>query len=278
MLNNNSLIGHSGCKLELQENENGFVVIKTSKDINYNRRLKSQYEKQKNYKGLFRAPKVFYFRDSETHLASFCMEYINGLKLSEYLAISDIESLKNIAEKIKILIHSENKYDSGAKNLVLSKIKDLKNILSTKEKTILKSIKKLEDFDWRYCINSECHGDLTLENIILKDKEFYLIDFLDSFYDSWLIDIAKIFQDLECYWSYRGYDKIDENLKARLLILKEIIINDILSMKDGKNILITIYHFLLINLLRILPYTKDENTKLYLYKEIDKINNIIENL
>lgn len=272
------LKGHSGCKLEILEDRDNVFVVKTSKDTKYNKRLKTQCEKQKKYRGVFKTPKVFYFKDSDVQLASFLMEYISGLKLSDYLAVSSAESLKDIAEKIKTLISTKNNYDINARDIILLKIKDLKKIIFSKNSIILKSIKKLEDFNWKYCIKSECHGDLTFENIIFKDGEFYLIDFLDSFYDSWLIDIAKIFQDLDCRWSYRDYEEIDENLKARLFTLKEIIINYILSIKDGKNILITIYHFLLLNLLRILPYTKDKNTRNYLYKEIEKINNIIKKI
>lgn len=272
------LKGHSGCKLEIQEDQNNIFVVKTSKNIEYNKRLKAQCEKQKKYRGVFKTPKVFYFKNSDAQSAFFSMEYINGLKLSDYLAVSSAESLRDIAEKIKTLISVENSYDINAKDVILLKIEDLKKIIPSKNSIILTSIKKLEDFNWQYCVKSECHGDLTFENIIFKDGEFYLIDFLDSFYDSWLIDIAKIFQDLDCGWSYRDYKEIDENLRARLLTLKEIIINYIFSINNGRNILITIYHFLLLNLLRILPYTKDKNIRKYLYKEIKKINNIIKKI
>ena len=39
-----------------------------------------------------------------------------------------------------------------------------------------------------------CHGDLTYENMIIKQNNLYFIDFLDGYVDSKLLDISKIFQ------------------------------------------------------------------------------------
>lgn len=117
----------------------------------------------------------------------------------------------------------------------------------------------MTDYKWDYIQHSQCHGDLTLENIIVSNNDLYLIDFLDSFYDSWQIDIAKILQDIEIFWHYRK-DKMDNNLFIRLLVLKRILLKKLIKIKDGEKIIESIYHILLLNLLRILPYTKDEST------------------
>ncbi len=275
------LIGHSGCQLEIEENKNGIFVIKTSKDKDYNQRLESQYNKQKNYvSNIFKTPKVFYIGTNSLGLIYFTMEYINGLKLSDYLETANREFLSRISKMICSEIRDTNIYDIEADNIILSKIKDLKTKIVDVPlyaiSALQNALEVLERYKWDKCIKSSCHGDFTLENILIKEGDLYVIDFLDSFYDSWLIDIAKIFQDLECLWSYRNYENISENLKTRILILKQMIIDDILLMKNGKYYLFTIYHFLLLNLLRILPYTKDEKTIKYLYLEIAKINNIIK--
>ena len=49
-----------------------------------------------------------------------------------------------------------------------------------------------------------CHGDLTLSNIILNPAErLVLVDYLDTFFESPLQDVAKLNQDLLLGWSTR---------------------------------------------------------------------------
>jgi hypothetical protein len=51
------------------------------------------------------------------------------------------------------------------------------------------------------------HGDMTLENIIYNStRGFYFIDPVTVPYDSWVFDIAKLRQDLECGWFLRDND------------------------------------------------------------------------
>ena len=58
------------------------------------------------------------------------------------------------------------------------------------------------------------HGDMTLENIMYSRNEFYMIDPVTIEYDSYIFDIAKMRQDLECKWFLRNDNiKIDVKLK-----------------------------------------------------------------
>lgn len=118
---------------------------------------------------------------------------------------------------------------------------------------------------------SPCHGDLTLENIIVSStKKLYLIDFLDSFYDSWMIDLAKLLQDLELGWSFRNYEEnMTRNL--RLLVAKETLFEEINKMDNSEVIIETLYHLLLLNVLRIYPYAKDKKTLSFLDKSLNTI-------
>ena len=119
--------------------------------------------------------------------------------------------------------------------------------------------------------------NLTLENIIITyNKQIYLIDFLDSFYNSWMLDIAKLLQDLELKWSFRNIE-LSVNQALRIEIAKEALIEEILKLRDGKNKLFTIYHLLLLNILRIYPYTKDEKTFDFLDNAIKELIIKIDN-
>ncbi len=85
-----------------------------------------------------------------------------------------------------------------------------------------------------------------------------------------MIDIAKLLQDLEIKWSYR-YEKPSVNRDLNLLIAKETLINVILNTKNGKENINTIYHLLLLNLIRIYPYIQDDFTFQFLNSAVEKL-------
>ena len=107
------------------------------------------------------------------------MEYISGVTVAKYM--TDIR-LVDIYKFVELFLNicRENTYDVGAREIFTKKIQNLKTI---KEKSLLysKCFELLETNEWRYMVLSECHGDMTLENMIIQDGEIYLIDFLDSF-------------------------------------------------------------------------------------------------
>ena len=101
---------------------------------------------------------------------------------------------------------------------------------------------------------SYCHGDLTLENIIVKDGTLYFIDFLDSYIHTKYIDLAKILQDVIYYWSWR-HDSYQFHTK-------NLMIYDLIKTTFTKEELDFAHMLLIINILRIYPYATD-NDKLY---------------
>lgn len=270
------LEGHSGCSLNLLKMDDLFFVRKFSSSLNYNTRLKKQCIKQ--YKFNFQnvlAPKIFKY-GIENDCFYFDMEFIQGKTLSEYFSSILITEIADFIRLFFLNIQNQDNFLNPKANIVFKKkIDDLKSIIKPTE-NVRMSIKLLESFDWSYAYKSPCHGDLTLENIIITpDKKLYLIDFLDSFYDSWLIDLAKLLQDLYLGWSFRNM-KNDTNRNLRLLIAKESVFEEIGKMKNSENIVETVYALLLLNVLRIYPYTKDEKTFIFLENSIKKILNILE--
>lgn len=267
------LIGHSGCNLKISKYKKGAIVTKTSKNQEYNNRLKKQCKKQKMFNhDFFNAPLVFESGYDKNRLFKFSMEYINGLTLAEHFRNIEIGDIDDLAKSFFSIIPDNYSFDSNAKEIFISKLEDLKKKINIREDELLLDVfYKLKNYDWSYCIAGDCHGDMTLENVLFSDGNLYLIDFLDSFYNSWMVDMAKILQDVECKWSYRFDKKNDKNLEIRLLIFKQLLIDKILSLKDGEKILNTIFCILLVNLLRIIPYTDDLKTTKYLRNEISKI-------
>ena len=106
-----------------------------------------------------------------------------------------------------------------------------------------------------------CHGDLTLSNLILDPfKNITLIDFLYTFLESPLQDVAKIKQDYVYGWSFR-YDSSALRVRAKIFCshhFPEAVI------KIDKEYPIQVYLLTLIALARIAPYVKDATTQQWL--------------
>ncbi|MCH5264461.1 MAG: hypothetical protein J1F02_01075 [Lachnospiraceae bacterium] len=255
------LSGHSGCYIYLHKGEDKYFVIKKAKDQEYNIRLKKQCEKQKNEKiGSFLPAEVYRDYYDERNLYTFEMEYVSGITLAEYMRNIHLSQIRDIADLFLNLIPETIEYDKSAPGIFINKVENLCEDIKEKEPVIQESIDLLLAFSWEHIVPSPCHGDLTLENMIVSQEHIFLIDYLDSFYDSWMIDFAKILQDVELHWSYRFEEKMGNNLKIRLVSLKEIILQHITKRKEGKYLIRSIYHILLLNLLRIVPYVKDDTT------------------
>ena len=109
---------------------------------------------------------------------------------------------------------------------------------------------------------SFCHGDLTFTNIIFHPNRLYFIDFLDSFIDSYLVDFAKLKQDLYYCWNLR-VQKIDN---LRIHQIYSYIWQNLESRYSNHLNTMAFKIIDAMNLLRIKPYLTDES-----YRSILKI-------
>ncbi len=270
------LIGHSGCALEVSQVGKDFIVIKTSRDKSYNPRLERQFEKQRAFTSdIFRAPKVLGSRINENGLFEFSMEYISGFSLAEYLKRATPAEIKAIAKKFAAAIPKKRATDPEAGAHFAKKLGELEpTIRASDHQAIKDAYDRLLKYPWDQSIPSYCHGDLALENIIWKDGELYLIDFLDSFYDTWMLDVGKLVFDIESRWSYRHVGT-DENLNARLTILKNSLLES-LPRSGAEPREREIYHMALLHALRILPYTTDAHTRDHLHASIVKLHALLD--
>ena len=131
------------------------------------------------------------------------------------------------------------------------------------------SLDLLEAHDWSKLTPSQCHGDMTLENIIVKNDQLYFIDFLDSFYDSWFLDIGTLLQDVQVMWSYRFQRNVSMNTVLRLIVFRDLLLDEI--KKVNPDYVLEVYYSLLQKLIRIYPYTKDELT----YRFLDEKTSLV---
>ncbi len=269
--------GHSGCRILLCENDDNRVFVrKISGYVEYNNRLRVQAEKQSIYKNeTIKTPKVLNQGETEEGLFYFDMEYVRGITLSEYMKSIEVGKVRNLIQKlVREVITIDASAQEVNENIFLDKINSLRYNLSGQENPIIdKAIQILENHSWCKFKKTSCHGDLTLENIIVKDNELYLIDFLDSFYDCWILDISTLMQDVQTLWSYRYEKEININTLIRLVIFRDILMETVQSI--APDYYIEVYYALLLKLIRIFPYTKDVETINFLNEKTKSIIEVI---
>lgn len=223
------LSGHSGSKIYLMEGSRGLFVRKINNVERNYERLDSLYISG------YSVPKIYSYTDNQID-----MEYIHGLDMRNYLIHNTTTKLENfILETFNYFRESSVKKDYT--QVYEKKLEWLKNnteLPFTKEQLIERLPRELP--------SSTYHGDLTLENIIHSDSGFYMIDAVSIEYDSYIFDIAKMRQDLECKWFLRKtnvlLDYKLQNIQDRLRKIHPLAFND---------------NLLILMLLRVYLHTKD---------------------
>lgn len=277
-----NLGGHSGCKILLCESDDNDVFVrKISANKDYNQRLKNQENKQKFFcekKQSVKIPKIINNGYTEEGYYFFDMEYIQGITLAEYIKTVEIGKIRQICETIVtdvMSVSNRGQALGASEKAFVEKVEKLRIELSDENNDVIDmALEIVKQHDWNRFEETSSHGDLTMENIIIKDNQIYYIDFLDSFYDSWLLDMATLLQDSQTMWSYRYLDKIDINTTIRLLLFRDILLDNVI--KYDPSLVIEVYYALLFKLVRIYPYVTDKKTYTYLNEKIISIINIIK--
>jgi hypothetical protein len=250
------LQGFSGCHVLLIEHLDRVYVRKIAKDVDYNERLHRQAEKQKLFSGsetVYASARVYTVGVLPSGLAYFDMEYIPGASAAEIVATLPLSEIRHWAE---ILLRFTNEPVSGVvpPRFFLDKIASLRRDLSRMpglQNETLAILEKLGQRSWAQIPQTSCHGDATLENMVVSNGRIHLIDFLDSFADSWYLDIAKLLQDLRGLWSFRHGPR-DRNLLLRIAALRFRL--EALLEERFPGCMPAILDLYALNLLRIIPY------------------------
>jgi len=238
------LKGHSGSQIFLMQNTNGLFIRKVGN-------VERNFERLTDLYSNFYPVPVIYQKQDEV----LDMEYIHGLDMKTYLLSGDLNHLT------KFIIDTLNKF---AKNAIIKDYTDVyekklewlhkePEIPFTKEELIARLPKKLP------C--SQYHGDLTLENILYSNQEFHMIDAVTIEYDSYVFDIAKLRQDLECKWFLRDTKTL---IDVKLKNLQESLL-DRFSGSDNN-------YLLILMLLRVFLHTKpNDDDRKFILKEIHRL-------
>lgn len=278
--------GHSGCNIEIIKKNNNIYVEKSTFDRNYVERLYNQAIKQKDalkkeYQYI-RVPEIYEI-EKDNHKMVIKMEYVYSRNFIDHFENAGFEQINYFIKAFDLFIKKEiessdmkclsfhvisDKWTNVKKkilgNKILSEDTEIKNLVNKVDKVINLHTENI-------CIPvGVCHGDLTFSNILFNGNNYYLIDFLDSFIESPIMDMVKLRQDTAYMWSplmYTGnYDK------TRLQIICNKIDSELDSCFKKYEWYRKYYHiFQLLNFLRILQYAHERKVIEYLKNVIKKI-------
>ena len=238
------LSGHSGSQIYLMQDDQKLFVRKIDN-------VERNYERMTALKeACFRVPEIYAY-DGTT----LDMQYIRGLDMKTYLIHNNVNLLYNfICDTIdEFSCTGVMKDYTETYHKKLSWITGEEGFNFTKNELIDRLPKKLEQ--------SIYHGDMTLENIMYTDPGFCFIDPLTSEYDSYIFDIAKLRQDLECKWFIRNTDiKLDTKLQNLQDKLKKTY--------RGANVFDD--NILILMLMRVYPYC-NEKDKQFILNEANRL-------
>ena len=282
--------GHSGCNIDIVREDNDLFIYKTSSDPKYLSRLVMQAEKQRKasqeeYQHV-RIPHIFNVEQDAKHV-SVKMEYVYSRNFIEYFETAGFEQIQYFIDALILFIERELKGSTIQRvptSVTMEKYLDVEKKIASNplvkddpsiKDLLRKSRERIEALCQQPYIDIPvglCHGDLTFSNILFNGNNYYLIDFLDSFIESPLMDIVKIRQDSCHLWSQLMYVKPYD--KLRLKIICEKIDNEIDRYFSRYEWYQHYYNdFQLLNLLRILQYAKEPKVVDYLKEEIEPTPN-----
>lgn len=279
-----TLPGRSGCSVCVQRLAARFVVVKSTANPDYAPRLKRQMLLQRRYRERNRIdsvsiPAVIDERDVDAGYSA-TMEYIGLLTCTQFIARASIESLERLAMLLWQVIEQELAWalprpiDAGVFVAKLEEIRCRTHARSSEQiDSRLDSIRSWFESQGTLVLpSSMCHGDLTLSNILVSPDgdRIALIDLLDSFVESPVLDMVKLRQDTLFGWSSRLADEPTDKIRAALALrhLDRLLHARFLSCASYSR-----YHTGLqsLNLARTLPYLRDASMRQFVITSISQL-------
>lgn len=232
------LEGNSGCSI-YRVND---TVEKVSKDTDYNNRLYLSYLKMNDQRrDIFKVPLGLSYRD-DVPLHVLCADYIRGFPMALSIENMTIGEAKDFAFKVLDFVFDNM---DGGQCIVDTQTLNIK--IKSCQSTMLLS----DEFSYNIP-SGYCHGDFTLSNMIDSGSDIYLIDHLDSYIESPLMDLVKLYQDLDFYWSLRYIDQkyITNNFYVNMNVIRNNIDHCLVSNSYTR----VMDYLKYVNYVRILPY------------------------
>lgn len=281
--------GHSNFNVECIIINNEYYILKSSDRFN-KKRLDNQINKQiyiyeNNFLKNCYVPKIVNKIDDNDGVIYY-MDYIkNSVNIIDFLLQENTIKIdwlyNNIIDIINAYISKcviktieysilENKINDTIKNISNNNFcKDKLHLFNTYISYIKNNMNDIANVPIPLNL---CHGDMTLSNMLIdtNNMKIYLIDFLDSFIETPLFDIIKIRQDTCFNWTLNLYKySCDQN---KIIITMNYLDNKINNYFKKYVWYEKCYkYYQILNILRILQYSKDNKIVYVLLKYLNKL-------
>jgi hypothetical protein len=262
-----SRYGQSGDVVEILMIDGRPVVKKSS--LANPKRLIAQAEKQGSF-GSF--PNINIPRILERHdNGTFTMEYVPGMALGEFLTFASHKELSQVLEVLEgyfVTLFNESQFTKsplGENSGFLRKIDQFMSnerlaqtdkSLPGKNGIYFQATRKLMSFCtfFKY-VSGPNHGDFSFDNILVSKRgpQFWLIDMLDSPFETPMIDVGRMLLDADSGWWWSGIHPSGSELISHRAISD--LIRRICSRYGVSND--EINAFKVFAALRILPYSEN---------------------
>jgi hypothetical protein len=266
-------------KVELVDIESKLYVRKYSNntDVRFEKAIKKQREFNAISLGnlsITGAP-VLEVDNSEESKHSFLMPYIHGISGEDFALVGTKEVGYDLSRALNAILIDQMacaKITSVSTSIFKSKISSVITLSKKKElsQILIKCEKKIQSIFSNKSTTlipiGFCHGDLTLSNIIMSPaKGIVLIDFLPTFLESPLQDLAKLKQDINYGWSFR---RLDNPLKVKAKIFCNSAAPSYMVHLEAE-FPKACYALEILCLARIAPYVKDDVTLNWLIDSLE---------
>lgn len=278
--------GHSGCQIDVVNEDGQIYVYKSTADPKYLKRLALQAHKQQSAFGVeyqhIRVPKIFELKETSDQTV-IKMQYVYSKNFIEFFEQAGFEQVDYLIGALEYFIEYEisrceiqnlsakifqEKFADIRKKVEMNPIYVGNDVVAHIMECSQKVFDNMNDISIPVGI---CHGDLTFSNILFNGNNYYLIDFLDSFIETPLQDIAKIRQDTVYRWSQLMYTKPYDAVRLRIICDK--IDMEIDTYFKNKYEWYCAYYpvIQLMNILRIMPYAHEEKVITYLQNILNSL-------
>ncbi len=282
------LVGYSGARVLLLREPGGWPFVrKIAGSAGQNERLKSQASKQQRVgrllAGLASTPEILGEGEIEGRYF-FDMSYVRGLDGISWLRTAGFEGVSRFARSLIAVMEAfagtreEQRGPFDFRRAVFDKCSSVAGTLRDLDPEAASAVDRLVAalHDWRPGLLEPCmcHGDFTLENLIVTPSgELILIDLLDSYLDHWLADVAKLGQDLQAGWYLRHHPPLAMSV---VHYLRTEIERAVVKFDGDERNLAVVQVLIATNLARILPYAKTSAERRFVYHRMLHFTSNIE--
>lgn len=274
------LSGFSGARVLLIRTEDEFTFIrKISAGPTSNVRLQEQAIKQRLTAGLLAGyaatPGILHEGVDDQGHYFFDMEYVRGLDGVSFLRNASLPEIERFTDSLRgcLARFASLKHDTlsfSPRQNAMTKCLEIAAALPEDDVVARRAMSRLIDLVAKADMPDEfavtmCHGDMTLENIVVKDDgTIVFIDLLDTFFNHWIADVAKLEQDLRAGW----YTRKSPVLAAGIVSFVRDALKDFAqSQFEGAPQVVSL--LLCVHLARILPYTRTDEIRQFVLARLE---------